>query len=109
MPIVLKSESLNPLEFLGPVQGCKGFALPFYFSSLLHKSFILFAGVLSTNFNVCLLYTNICTNKLVYNKHLLFNMHGINIKVINAQQTKSCNIYTIFNAFNNPSILLFTL
>ena len=30
---------------------------------------------------------------LVYNKHLLFNMHGMNIKVINAQQAKSCNIY----------------
>jgi hypothetical protein len=31
VPIVFKSESLNLLESLRPVQACNGFALPFYF------------------------------------------------------------------------------
>jgi hypothetical protein len=37
--------------------------------------------------NKALLYTNICKNDmLVYNKHLLFNMHGMNFKEITFPQ-----------------------
>jgi len=72
--IVLKSGNLNPLETSGPVQACIGFALPFYHSAPLRKNFIIPGDILSKHFNVCLLYTNICTNKSVYNKHLLFIM-----------------------------------
>jgi len=37
---------------------------------------------MSEYFNINLNY--LVVHKLVYNKHLLFNMHGMNTKVVNA-------------------------